>query len=291
MNKKAIVIVIIIGIAASLGGVYAWILFFNANNSNQGSGGNIKIDHNSAHLEDLKAIPESWIIEAKSNLHVVYWHTSHGSQVVDGMSPLDDFMNGSGLYTYNDGGTDGALDLVDINGADLSANLYNFNEITRTFLDDTNNNNINVVMWSWCALHTSPEEIGTYLSNMSQLELEYPGVSFVYMTGHLDGTGEDGPVHVANQMIRNYCSVNNKILYDFADIESYDPDDNYFLDLGATDHCDYVGGNWALEWQNTHTMGVHWYSCSCIHSIALNGNMKAYGAWNLFARLAGWSGP
>ena len=75
-----------------------------------------------------------------------------------------------------------------------------------------------------------------------------------------------------NQQIRQYCEDNNKVLFDFADIESYDPDGTYFLDQGANDNCDYSGGNWATEWQNSHVEGVDWYGCSSAHSQALNAN-------------------
>jgi hypothetical protein len=116
------------------------------------------------------------------------------------------------------------------------------------------------------------------------------------MTGHLDGTGADGNLNVRNNQIRSYCLQNNKILYDFADIESYDPDGlvNYMA-LHANDNCDYDSDNngsrdrnWATSWQYTHTQGVDWFSCSAAHSQALNGNRKAYAAWWLWAKIAGW---
>ena len=43
------------------------------------------------------------------------------------------------------------------------------------------------------------------------------------MTGRLDGTGLNGTVNLRNEQIRNYARKHNKILFDFADIESYDP--------------------------------------------------------------------
>ena len=48
--------------------------------------------------------------------------------------------------------------------------------------------------------------------------------------------------------------------------------------------------NWATEWQNAHTQGTDWYNCSSAHSQPLNANQKAYAAWWLWARLAGWDG-
>ena len=72
--------------------------------------------------------------------------------------------------------------------------------------------------------------------------------------------------------------------------QSYDPDGKYFGDKSVTDSCAYSGGNWATEWQNSHTLGVDWYQCSSAHSEPLNANLKAYAAWWLWARLAGWNG-
>jgi len=130
--------------------------------------------------------------------------------------------------------------------------------------------------------------IDTYLSPMSQLETDYPQVTFVYMTGHADGSGETGNLHLRNQQIRNYCITNNKVLYDFYDIECYDPDGEYFGDKNVNDDCSYTGGNWAIEWQSSYIEGVDWYNCSAAHTQPLNANLKAYAAWWLWASLAGW---
>jgi len=126
---------------------------------------------------------------------------------------------------------------------------------------------------------------------MSQLEQQYPDVHFVYMTGHVDHA-DDANNKAANQTIRNYCNANGKILYDFADIESYDPDGVYYE--FPHDNCDYYSsaadaspdGNWAVQWQNSHTQGVDWYNSYAAHSQPLNGNRKAYAAWALFAEIA-----
>jgi uncharacterized repeat protein (TIGR01451 family) len=133
---------------------------------------------------------------------------------------------------------------------------------------------------------------------MNQLEVDYPGVTFVYMTGHSDGSGETGNLHLRNQQIRQYVIQNNKTLYDFYNIELYDPDGNYYGNKRVNDYCDYDSDgdgtrdkNWAQDWQNTHTQDVDWYSCGCAHSQSLNCNQKAYAAWWLWARLAGWPGP
>jgi len=251
------------------------------------------IDHR--HI-DLKDVPLEWINKAKTDLHIAYGHTSHGSQITTGMTGLVSFANapnGGTTYAWNNGGTGGALDLRDspFSGAsDLgNPNRTAWATATRTYLNAPSE--VNVIMWSWCGQADGTEEqIDTYLDLMSELEEDYPDVRFVYMTGHTNGSGLTGNLHLRNQQIRDYCEANKKMLFDFEDIESYDPDGKYFGDKNVRDTCAYDGGNWAVEWQNSHAEGVDWYECSSAHSEPLNANLKAYAAWWLWARIAGWDG-
>jgi hypothetical protein len=258
------------------------------------TGAGIIIDHLST---KLSAIPSEWISAAKDNLHIAYSHTSHGSQLTTGMSGLISFKGPS--YSWNNGGTDGALDLHDyaISGDLGNPDRTTWASRTRTYLAD--NPDVNIIIWSWCGeVSTATEDdIDTYLNLMNDLESDFPDVKFVYMTGHLDGTGLTGNLHLRNEQIRNYCKENDKTLYDFADIECYDPDGTYYGDKRPDDACAYDtdgngsrDGNWAIAWQNAHTQGVDWFSCSAAHSQPLNANQKAYAAWWLWARLAGWDG-
>jgi fibronectin type 3 domain-containing protein len=261
--------------------------------------GAVIADHTSI---DLDEVPSEWIEEAKAALHIAYGHTSHGSQITTGMTGLVGFMGDA--FTYNSGGTGGALDLRDtpFSGASDLGNPDReaWEAATRDYLDD--HPEVNVIMWSWCGQVSSAteEDIDTYLDLMSGLEDDYADVSFVYMTGHLDGQGLTGNLHLRNEQIRDYCRAHDKVLYDFADIESYDPDGVYYGDRYADDACRYDSNgnghiddddaNWAQQWQAAHTQGVDWYACSSAHSEAVNANMKAYAAWWLWARLAGWDG-
>ena len=256
------------------------------------------IDHN---CTNLNSIPSTYITHAKTSLHIAYEHTSHGSQIIDGMTGLYDWKGIA--YAYNKGGINGALDIHDngiTGGSDLgSPDWTSWAASTRTYLQNPANSKVNVVMWAWCGQVSTATEsnINTYLSLMSSLETEFTHVRFIYMTGHLDGTGVNGTLNIRNEQIRSYCRNNNKILYDFADIESYDPDNINYLNRNANDNCDYDSNNdgspdrnWATVWQNSHTINVDWYNCVSAHSQPLNANRKAYAAWWLWARLAGWNG-
>lgn len=263
---------------------------------------------------DITLIPQSAIEQAKANLHIAYGHTSHGSQLTTGMTGLVGFANNGGLglslptdiFAWNNGGTDGALDLEEGDGygdgwIDHDCGYYpNWVNETREYLDDPTHADVNVMIWSWCGQasgYSEQQMIDNYLAPMAQLEQDYPEVTFVYMTGHADGSGESGNLHLRNQQIRDFCTLNNKVLYDFYDIEIYDPDGNYYGDRYAKDTCEYDSdgngsqdSNWAIEWQEAHEEGVDWYSCGSAHSQPLNANRKAYAAWWLWARLAGWAG-
>jgi hypothetical protein len=254
---------------------------------------------------DITSIPQEAIITAKDSLHIAYGHTSHGSQVIDGMNGLIDFANNGGrglasptdIFAWNHGGVDGTLDLHDY-AMDGDVGYYpDWYNNTVSYLEDEANSDVNVIMWSWCGQVGDKYSNGVlwdeFLGPMSALELAHPGVVFVYMTGHLN-YGNRANTNAANDSIRSFCRNHGKVLFDFADIESYGPDGTCYKDNGD-DACDYYNsdgdsiGNWAIEYQNSHTEGVDWYNCGAQHSESLNANLKAYASWYIFASLAGWN--
>ncbi len=226
----------------------------------------IVADH--ASVGQFELIPQSIITQIQDTRRFYYIHTSHGSQILTGIEML---------ATENSGYVSPFI-------SELGDDLGGYGDTTwapliRNWLDG--HPDINVAMLSWCGgvSDNSVEGIDAYLSKMTELEQDYPTVTFVYMTGHLDGSGDAGNLLQRNNQIREYCVVNNKTLFDFADIESWDPDGNRYPD--GSDACE-----WCSTWCATHTCA----DCSgCAHSHCFNCYQKGKAFWWMMARVSGWS--
>ena len=257
----------------------------------------IIVDHT---CTDLSQIPDYWLEQAK-NLTLHYAHTSHGSQINSGILNLEsqDSTYSAVIRTSTSAGlppseNPSALRIYDGNPPEtyISPDDYwsenSGKDRTRAV---AGTNDYNFSMWSWCGEVSGADEsyIQYYLDTMAQFEVEYPNMRFIYMTGHLDGSGSTGILHAMNEKIRAYCTANDKVLFDFADIERYNPDGIDYLDLGADDNCDYTVGNWANEWCAANPGSDLCAACSCEHSQSLNCNLKARAFWWMMARLAGWN--
>ena len=216
---------------------------------------------------EFDAIPDSVVENIGSNYNIYYVHTSHGSQIMTGLSMLE-----AGDATYN------PPNFYEV-GDDLGGGGdTTWVPATRVYLNA--HPECNMAMFSWCGgcSDNTEEGINIYLNKMVELEADYPGVIFIYMTGHLDGTGIDGNLYRSNNQIRNFCYANNKILFDFADIESYDPAGIYYPD--ETDAC-----NWCYDWCAMYTCPT----CGgCAHSHCFNCYLKGMAWWWMMARISDW---
>ena len=226
-------------------------------------------------IAEFAFIPDSVVNRMRTDLKIFYGHSSHGSQIVTGMTMLGEEDSVYDIISGQD-----TLDLIEYGGDLGYEGDTSWVPITRQYLDQPGSD-INLVMWSWCwgCSENTPAGIDIYLNAMNELEQEYPHVIFVYMTGHLDGTGISGNLYTRNNQIRAYCSSNQKVLFDFADIESYDPDGTYFPD--DSDYC-----SWCESWCLSHSCAV----CDeCAHSNCFNCYQKGKAFWWMLARLSGWS--
>lgn len=257
------------------------------NNSSELPGGRVSIvaDHTST---SLSSIPDEWIDKVKELINVHYCHTSHGSQLMTGLERL---MNGnfagamqkSQKYNYYPDNctmpdTTQYLSLMDGQTYSgycetyVSPDLYWESSeglgLTRSMV---NNHNVNVSVFAWCSQldYYSSSEVENYLQKISELEKEFPDVIFVYMTGNAQS--QERNRYDRNEQIRTFCRDNNKVLFDFADLDSWYSGSQNLENGIPMEHPRYNGD------QAGHTT---YESCE----------NKAKAFWWLMARLAGWNG-
>lgn len=282
-------------------------------------------DHTIAFEDELRSIPDEYINAARENLHIAYQHTSHGTHVSYGMFGLPGYKDGDGTrYAIsNNNPQPGKLDFRDyamasyaepgVDAADLSRNETAFIQATRNYLDEPDNAEINVVMWSWCNI-AGHDVAGNYIPGMQTLINEYgPGgskigsgagqrenaVTFIFMTGHANkdnNVGEGNPKNQAD-IILDYCREYNFYCLDYYGIDTHDMEGNYWEDAGD-DGNSSEGGNFYAEWQNSHSAGDGYFenrsspggsvTFGAHNTQHITANRKAFAMWYILACIAGW---
>ena len=252
----------------------------------------IVIDHTRT---DVHLIPDQWLDLTRQYV-IHYAHTSHGSQILSGLQWLANIDSKYAVDIQASGtvvlpSTPNALRIYD--GNNYPGNTYITPDLywegtdgmdhTRSVLDS---GWFDISLWTWCGQmsYYSQAQIQQYLDALVQLSGEYPQTQFIFYTGHTDGSQPGSTLWQNNDLVRQYVQSNQLVLFDFADIESYDPDGNFYP--GGSDACEWCG-----SWCSTHPGAFECQNLpSCAHTHGLQCTLKAQAFWYLMARLAGWDG-
>lgn len=253
----------------------------------------IIIDHRHT---DIRTIPAQWI-EAAKQRSVHYAHTSHGSQILNGLVWLKDRDERYSVNIERSGQVihPQAVDALNIyDGNNYPGDTYITPEMywesdaglshTRSVVET---GWFDISLWTWCGQMSSysTDQVQQYLAALTQLRARNPNILFVLYTGHTDGSTPGSVLWRNNSLVRQHVNQNGGVLFDFADIESYDPDGNFFPN--GSDACE-----WCADWCSANP---NHFSCQsipegCEHTHGLQCTLKAQAFWSLMARLSGWDG-
>lgn len=251
------------------------------------------------HSYDISAVPTAtWEALRTASPIIHYAHRSDGSAVTWGLDSLakldaskwpyiEEYTGmpdaGSGLRVWNG-----------MTGDDyITPDKYWTTEAARNNLTQilTDNPTIKYTSWTWCneddywAIGPSQSDNNTltdYFRIMDSLEQEFPNVTFIYQTAAIRDPGsDDAKLSQAafNDSLRHWAIKNNKILFDFADLDAWYNGDYHTI----------VVNNKTIPYQNPAWLEES-PATNGHHANDAMGLDKGKAWWYLMARLeTGWT--
>jgi hypothetical protein len=247
-----------------------------------GRGAPIVINHLCA---DLAAIPADAIQTAQDVCKWHYARLSHGRQLMVGFENIeaaDPFY--AAIWPKTGGSLPVEPGTLCIYTDAVSSDSYwrgSGIDITRSILAGTPALNISAL--SWCAeLNTASESyVQEYLTALQTLESEFPDVTFVYFTGTAqDSAGYGYNRYLRNKQIRDFCVANNRVLYDFEDLDSswFNPATQQW------EHSTYEYNGVTVPVEHPNLAGN-----DAEHTSYASCEQKGRAAWWMMAILSGWT--
>jgi hypothetical protein len=231
-------------------------------------------------MVDPAQIPQIWLDAAREQ-DTFFAHRSVGNNILEGLADWQ--SQNPGRYTI-----DMALaepEWFIANGGILHQ-LLGTNTEPQTKIDGFNMfirggyHTADAAMMKFCPSDVIP--FGTmpavniwlrYRDMMAALEQDYPHTLFVWWTMPLSTASDDrgnDEKEIFNELMRSYCDTDGCVLFDIADIESHDPDDNSVVSPAG----------YEAMWDGYSDDGGH---------LNMTGRLRVAAAyWWLLARTAGW---
>lgn len=262
----------------------------------------IIIDHRHT---DIQRIPDHWVDQVKQRV-VLHTGQSHGRQIPYGLQSLEQInpqydvhIQVAELTQYINalqvlrGLRKNSSWISSVDSTDFWESENGKNYVRQT-LDYYRSKGITIDAilhtWSWDFREITEAKVDEYLAAMSRLGAEYPETNFIYMSDTNDNIYDPNNSEnhwgynwlQARNRIRDYTINNNKVFFDFGDIESWSEEKHeqnlvedwqYQVSIPVM-HPDYIGNYDGGEG------GSHISEAGTL--------LKAKAFWWMMARIAGW---